>query len=68
MLWVLRGTYQISGIFKLYSAVKDQKDQLDILFANAGIIRYAPLGEISEQHFYKIIDVNVKGLRMMKSP
>jgi NADP-dependent 3-hydroxy acid dehydrogenase YdfG len=48
--------------------VKDQKDQLDILFANAGIIRYAPLGEISEQRFYKIIDVNVKGLRMMKSP
>src|SRR5215212_6538875 len=52
----------IGDLDKLYNAVKDQKDQLDILFANAGIIRYAPLGEISEQHFYNLIDVNVKGL------
>jgi NAD(P)-dependent dehydrogenase (short-subunit alcohol dehydrogenase family) len=50
----------IGDLDKLYSAVKDQKDQLDILFANAGIIRYAPLGEISEQHFYKIIGVDVR--------
>jgi NADP-dependent 3-hydroxy acid dehydrogenase YdfG len=52
----------IGDLDKLYNAVKDQKGQLDILFANAGIIRFAPLGEISEQHFYNLIDVNVKGL------
>src|SRR5215212_4211564 len=53
----------IGDLDKLYNAVKKiRKDQLDILFANAGIIRYAPLGEISEQHFYNLIDVNVKGL------
>ena len=63
MLWVLRGTYQISGILiNCTTPLKIRKDQLDILFANAGIIRYAPLGEISEQHFYNLIDVNVKGL------
>ena len=32
---------------KLYNVVKDKKGQLDILFANAGIIRYVPLAEIS---------------------
>jgi NAD(P)-dependent dehydrogenase (short-subunit alcohol dehydrogenase family) len=52
----------LADLDKLYNAVKDQKGHLDILFANAGIIRYASLGEISEQHFYTLIDVNVKGL------
>ncbi len=52
----------IGDLDKLYNSVKDQKEQLDILFANAGIIQYAPLGEISEQHFYNLIDINVKRL------
>ena len=42
----------LADLDKLYNAMKDQKGHLDILFANAGIIRYASLGEISEQHFY----------------
>jgi NAD(P)-dependent dehydrogenase (short-subunit alcohol dehydrogenase family) len=29
---------------KLYSVVKDQKGHLDILFANAGIARFASFG------------------------
>ncbi len=52
----------VEHLDKLYNAVKDHKGQLNILFANAGIIRYASLGEISEQHFYNLIDVNVKGV------
>ncbi|MGH9996920.1 MAG: SDR family NAD(P)-dependent oxidoreductase, partial [Nitrososphaeraceae archaeon] len=46
----------------LYTKVKDQKGRLDILFANAGIGGFVPLGEISEEHFDKIFGVNVKGL------
>jgi NAD(P)-dependent dehydrogenase (short-subunit alcohol dehydrogenase family) len=42
--------------------VKDQKGHLDILFANAGIAQFAPLGEISEEHFDNIFGINVKGL------
>jgi NAD(P)-dependent dehydrogenase (short-subunit alcohol dehydrogenase family) len=52
----------IGDLDKLYNVVNDQKDQLDILFANADIIQSAPLGKISEQHFYNLFDVNVKGL------
>ena len=37
----------IGDLDKLYNAVKDQKGQLDILFANASIIRFVPLREIS---------------------
>jgi len=46
----------------LYDVVKDQKGHLDILFANAGIAQFAPLEEISEEHFDKIFRINVKGL------
>jgi NAD(P)-dependent dehydrogenase (short-subunit alcohol dehydrogenase family) len=55
----------LADLDKLYSVVKDQKGHLDILFANAGIARFAPLGEISEEHFYNLFDINVKGLVFM---
>lgn len=46
----------------LYAAVKEQKGSLDIVFANAGTGEFAPLGKITEDHFDKQFDVNVKGL------
>ncbi len=52
----------LSHLDKLYNIVKDQKGQLDILFANAGIIRFAPLEKISEQHFDELFSINIKGL------
>jgi len=47
---------------KLYLEVKAQKGKLDIVFANAGIGEFAPLGQITEDHFDKQFNVNVKGL------
>jgi len=52
----------LEDLDRLYNTVKDQKGRLDILFANAGIGEFAPLGEISEEHFDKIFGINVKGL------
>jgi NAD(P)-dependent dehydrogenase (short-subunit alcohol dehydrogenase family) len=52
----------LADLDRLYTEVKDQKGRLDILFANAGIGGFVPLGEISEEHFDKIFGVNVKGL------
>jgi NAD(P)-dependent dehydrogenase (short-subunit alcohol dehydrogenase family) len=46
----------------LYATVKQQKGQIDILFANAVIGEFSPLEKISEQHFDKTFDVNVKGV------
>ncbi len=31
------------------------------MFANARIIRFSPLKEITKKHFYNLFDVNVKG-------
>ena len=52
----------LADLDKLYKIVRDQKGQLDILFANAGIIEFVPLGRISEEHFEKLFNINVKGL------
>jgi NAD(P)-dependent dehydrogenase (short-subunit alcohol dehydrogenase family) len=37
------------------------KARLDIVFANAGVAEFAPLEKITEEHFDKLFDINVKG-------
>jgi NAD(P)-dependent dehydrogenase (short-subunit alcohol dehydrogenase family) len=46
----------------LYDTVNQEKGRIDILFANAGVMDSASLGSITEDHFDKIFNVNVKGL------
>ena len=53
---------KLADIDKLYAAVRKQKGKLDIVFANAGTGAFAPLEQISEEHFDKQFNVNVKGL------
>jgi NAD(P)-dependent dehydrogenase (short-subunit alcohol dehydrogenase family) len=52
---------KLSSIDKLYAAIQERKGKLDIVFANAGTGAFAPLGQITEEHFDKQFDVNVKG-------
>ena len=52
----------LQDLDRLYATIKEQKGHLDILFANAGVGTFAPLGEITEEHFDYIFNVNVKGL------
>lgn len=52
----------LADIDRLYSVVKKEKGHLDIVFANAGFGEFAPLGSITEEHFDKTFNVNVKGL------
>ena len=52
----------LSDLDRLYAAVKAERGGLDILFANAGTGAFAPLGEITPEHYDHIFDVNVKGL------
>lgn len=46
---------------RLFSLVKKEKGHIDVLFASAGIGEFAPLGEVTEEHFDRIFDVNVRG-------
>jgi NAD(P)-dependent dehydrogenase (short-subunit alcohol dehydrogenase family) len=51
----------LADLDRLYATVKQQKGRIDILFANAGLGEFAPLGSITEAHYDKTFDVNVKG-------
>jgi NAD(P)-dependent dehydrogenase (short-subunit alcohol dehydrogenase family) len=52
----------LADLDRLLAIVKEQHGRLDVLFANAGVPAAAPLGEISEEHFDKVFNINVKGL------
>ncbi len=52
----------IADLDRLFGQIQREKGQLDVLFANAGVATYAPVGKISEEHFDSIFDINVKGL------
>ncbi len=47
---------------RLFAQIKREKGRLDVLFANAGVAKYAPLGAITEEFYDSIFDINVKGL------
>jgi NAD(P)-dependent dehydrogenase (short-subunit alcohol dehydrogenase family) len=51
----------LSDLDRLYAAVKE-KGRIDVLFANAGVGAISPLAEVSEEHFDRIFDINVRGL------
>ena len=48
-------------ITQLFAATKKAFGRLDILVNNAGIYEFAPLADITEEHFRKQFDVNVLG-------
>jgi len=52
---------KLDDLDRLFATVRQKKGRLDILFANAGLGEFAPLGQITEEHFDKTFDVNVKG-------
>lgn len=52
----------LADLDRLYATVKQKAGRVDILFANAGGGEFAALGEITEEHFDKAFNINVKGL------
>jgi NAD(P)-dependent dehydrogenase (short-subunit alcohol dehydrogenase family) len=52
----------LGDLDRLFAQIKREKGRLEIVFANAGVAEYAPLGTITEQHYDSIFDINVKGL------
>src|SRR5882672_10381193 len=52
----------LGDLDRLYATVKASKGRVDIVFANAGAAEFAPLGNITEEHFDRIFNTNVKGL------
>jgi NAD(P)-dependent dehydrogenase (short-subunit alcohol dehydrogenase family) len=52
----------LADLDRLYEAVKATGRRIDVLFANAGLGEFLPLGEITEEHFDKLFNTNVKGV------
>jgi NAD(P)-dependent dehydrogenase (short-subunit alcohol dehydrogenase family) len=52
----------LADLDRVFTTIRKEKGRLDVVFANAGIGGMAPLGAITEEHFDRIFDINVKGL------
>ena len=52
----------LDDLDRLFAQIKREKGRLDIVFANAGVAKLAPLGTITEEFYDSIFNVNVKGL------
>ena len=51
----------LADLDRLYEVVAKSEGQIDIILANAGYGEFAPFGKITEDHFDKLFNVNVKG-------
>jgi NAD(P)-dependent dehydrogenase (short-subunit alcohol dehydrogenase family) len=53
---------KLADLDKLYKTVGEAFGKIDVLFANAGIAKFAPFAESTETLFDETFDVNVKGV------
>ena len=52
----------LGDLDRLFAQIRREKGKLDVVFANAGVAKYAALGTITEEFFDSIFDINVKGV------
>ena len=53
---------KLGDLDKFYKAVGDELGKIDIIFANAGIAKFAPFADSTEALFDETFDINVKGV------
>jgi len=52
----------IADLDRLFGQIRKEKSKLDVVFANAGVAKYAPFDKITEEFYESIFNINVKGL------
>jgi NAD(P)-dependent dehydrogenase (short-subunit alcohol dehydrogenase family) len=52
---------KLADLDRLYETVKAEGRRIDVVFANAGLAEFAALGSITEEHFDRLFNINVKG-------
>lgn len=52
----------LADLDRLYAIVKAEKGAVDIVVANAGFVEHAQIFDLSEAHYDKTMDINLKGV------
>jgi NAD(P)-dependent dehydrogenase (short-subunit alcohol dehydrogenase family) len=52
----------LADLDRLFTTIQQTQGKLDIVFANAGVGEFVPLGDGAEEHFDTTFNINVKGL------
>ena len=52
---------KLADLDRLYQTASKVKGRIDIIFANAGVGEFVPFPKVSEEHFDKLFNINVKG-------
>ena len=52
---------KLADLDRLYETAGKVKGRIDIIFANAGVGEFVPFGKVSEEHFDRLFNINVKG-------
>lgn len=52
---------KLADLDKLFEIVSKKFGKIDVLFANAGVAKFSPVGDVSEALFDETFDINVKG-------
>ena len=53
---------KLADLDQVVATIKEQKGRLDVLFANAGIAEFLPIEVVTEDHYDRQFDINVKGI------
>ena len=53
---------KVADLDKFYKIVGDKFGKIDVLFANAGVAKFAPFADSTESMFDETFDINVKGV------
>jgi NAD(P)-dependent dehydrogenase (short-subunit alcohol dehydrogenase family) len=61
ILAVRSDSSSLTEIDKLFTAVKERFNHIDVLFVNAGVGKFAPIEAVTEELFDGIMDINFKG-------
>jgi NAD(P)-dependent dehydrogenase (short-subunit alcohol dehydrogenase family) len=52
----------LADLDRLYATVRAERGKVDIVVANAGFIEHAKIFDLSEAHYDKTMDINLKGV------
>jgi NAD(P)-dependent dehydrogenase (short-subunit alcohol dehydrogenase family) len=55
-------TSNLADLDRLYATINAQAGRIDVLAVNAGVYEFGTLGEITEEHFDRTFNTNVRGL------